>query len=214
MSEPHEPTWLSSSDLGELRALGHRRTLRSGSTVFLEGDDPAELLIVEAGDVKLTTTSLNGQEVVLDVLGAGDLLGELSAIDGSPRSASAVALTDVEVTTVAVDRFLAFLRQHPVAMGSLLAVVVRRLRLSNRRQLEFSTADALGRVCARLDEMATRLDGMMLELAKVFEDHVASGIKRLLTLLEPALILTMGFIIALIIISILMGILSVNDLAL
>lgn len=65
----------------------------------------------------------------------------------------------------------------------------------------------------RVGEESGRLDAMMLELAKVFEDHVGSGIKRLLTLLEPVLILTMGFIIALIIISILMGILSVNDLA-
>ncbi len=65
----------------------------------------------------------------------------------------------------------------------------------------------------RVGEESGSLDAMMLELAKVFEDHVASGIKRLLTLLEPLLILTMGFFIALIIISILMGILSVNDLA-
>ena len=65
----------------------------------------------------------------------------------------------------------------------------------------------------RVGEESGRLDDMMLELASVFEDHVASGVKRLLTLLEPVLILTMGLIIALIIISILMGILSVNDLA-
>ena len=65
----------------------------------------------------------------------------------------------------------------------------------------------------RVGEESGSLDGMMLELAKVFEDHVASGIKRLLTLLEPVLILTMGAIIAVIIIAILMGILSVNDLA-
>ena len=65
----------------------------------------------------------------------------------------------------------------------------------------------------RVGEESGRLDDMMLELASVFEDHVSSGVKRLLTLLEPVLILTMGFIIALIIISILMGILSVNDLA-
>jgi len=65
----------------------------------------------------------------------------------------------------------------------------------------------------RVGEESGSLDAMMLELAKVFEDHVASGIKRLLTLLEPVLILTMGFFIAVIIIAILMGILSVNDLA-
>ena len=65
----------------------------------------------------------------------------------------------------------------------------------------------------RVGEESGSLDGMMLELAKVFEGHVASGIKRLLTLLEPVLILTMGAVIAVIIIAILMGILSVNDLA-
>jgi general secretion pathway protein F len=65
----------------------------------------------------------------------------------------------------------------------------------------------------RVGEESGALDTMMLELAKVFDDHVQSGVKRSLTLLEPVLILTMGAIIAVIIIAILMGILSVNDLA-
>jgi general secretion pathway protein F len=65
----------------------------------------------------------------------------------------------------------------------------------------------------RVGEESGSLDKMMLELAKVFDGHVQSGVKRSLTLLEPVLILSMGFIIAVIIISILMGILSVNDLA-
>jgi CRP-like cAMP-binding protein len=151
-----DASWLTAGDLGSLRGLGSRRTVRAGSTLFSEGDEPSDVMIVESGDIKLTTTALTGQEVVLDVLGVDELLGELSAIDGAARSASAIALTDVEVTTVPVDRFLAFLQAHPAAMGSLLAVTVRRLRLSNRRQLEFSTSDALGRVCARLDELATR----------------------------------------------------------
>ena len=65
----------------------------------------------------------------------------------------------------------------------------------------------------RVGEESGSLDQMMLELAKVFENHVQSGVKRGLALLEPVLILGMGFIIAVIIIAILMGILSVNDLA-
>ncbi|MEL7043762.1 MAG: type II secretion system F family protein [Pseudomonadota bacterium] len=65
----------------------------------------------------------------------------------------------------------------------------------------------------RVGEESGSLDAMMLELAKVFDDHVQAGVKRSLTLLEPLLILTMGAIIAIIIIAILMGILSVNDLA-
>jgi general secretion pathway protein F len=65
----------------------------------------------------------------------------------------------------------------------------------------------------RVGEESGALDTMMLELAKVFDDHVNAGVKRSLTLLEPVLILTMGALIAVIIIAILMGILSVNDLA-
>ena len=65
----------------------------------------------------------------------------------------------------------------------------------------------------RVGEESGSLDQMMLELATVFDSHVQSGVKRGLALLEPVLILGMGFIIAVIIIAILMGILSVNDLA-
>jgi general secretion pathway protein F len=65
----------------------------------------------------------------------------------------------------------------------------------------------------RVGEESGSLDQMMLELATVFDGHVQSGVKRGLALLEPLLILGMGFIIGVIIISILMGILSVNDLA-
>lgn len=165
-----DANWLSEADLGQLRELGSRRALPAGATVFLEGDAPYDLMVIESGDIKLVTTALNGQETLLDVLGAGEVLGELSAIDGTERSASAVALTAVEFISIPVDRFLEFLQANPTSMGSLLAVMVRRLRLSNRRQLEFTTSDALGRVCARLDELASRYgraddgDGVQIEL--------------------------------------------------
>lgn len=65
----------------------------------------------------------------------------------------------------------------------------------------------------RLGEETGRLDAMLLELARVYDGEVQSGVKRALTLLEPLLILVLGAVIAAIIVSILLGILSVNDLA-
>lgn len=65
----------------------------------------------------------------------------------------------------------------------------------------------------RVGEESGQLGDMMLELARVYDDEVSAGVKRSLTLLEPLLILTMGGMIGLIIVAILMGILSVNDLA-
>ncbi|MEM8492974.1 MAG: type II secretion system F family protein [Pseudomonadota bacterium] len=66
----------------------------------------------------------------------------------------------------------------------------------------------------RVGEESGALDEMMLELAKVFDDSVSNGVKRALTLLEPALILGMGLVIGFIIVAIIMGIMSVNTLAL
>jgi general secretion pathway protein F len=65
----------------------------------------------------------------------------------------------------------------------------------------------------RVGEESGSLDQMMTELADVYDDEVQTGVKRSLTFLEPALILVMGGVIALVIIAILMGIMSVNDLA-
>lgn len=73
------------------------------------------------------------------------------------------------------------------------------------------TALALNMV--RLGEETGRLDAMLLELARVHDRDVQAGVKRALTLLEPALILVLGAVIAAIIVSILLGILSVNELA-
>jgi CRP/FNR family transcriptional regulator, cyclic AMP receptor protein len=151
-----ESNWLSVTDLGQLRGLGSRRALPAGATLFVEGDEPYDVMIIEAGDIKLTTTARNGHEALLDILGAGEVLGELSAIDGAPRSATAVALTAVEMTSIPVDRFLMFLQEHPSSMGALLAVTVRRLRQANQHQLELTTSDALGRVCGRIDHLADR----------------------------------------------------------
>jgi general secretion pathway protein F len=65
----------------------------------------------------------------------------------------------------------------------------------------------------RVGEESGRLDQMSQDLADVFDSHVQSGVKRGLALLEPVMILGMGFIIGIIIIAILMGIMSVNNLA-
>ena len=147
---------LQSADAAALRATAVRRRYPSGSTVFFESDSAHDVLIIERGEVSILVTALDGRELVIDVFGAGSLLGELSAIDGGMRSASAVALVDVDVLTIPVARFAEFLDGHPRVQRVLLEVLAGRLRGATRRQLEFGTADALGRVCARIEELTRR----------------------------------------------------------
>lgn len=150
-----------------LLALGRVRRYPARSIVFFEGDDAQELLIVRSGQIKVFTTSADGREVILDVLGPGEILGELSAIDGKPRSATAAALTAAQLTAIELSRFDSFLQEHPAVAMALLRSVVGRLRNATRRQLEFGTTDALGRVCGRLVEMMARYG------QAAADDHVA-----------------------------------------
>ena len=71
--------------------------------LFFEGEDASSVLFVLSGRVKVSIAAPSGREVVLDVLGPGDIVGELSAIDGLPLSASAGALGDVDVCALALS---------------------------------------------------------------------------------------------------------------
>jgi CRP/FNR family cyclic AMP-dependent transcriptional regulator len=147
---------LSPDAAEDLRSLGARRRFPSGAIIFLEGDVAHEALVLLSGDLKVTLGSSEGREVVLDVFGPGTLLGEWSIIDGKPRSATVSALSAVEVLSVASAPFKDFLARHPQVLAGLLLDVIGRLRHQGRHQLEFGAGDALGRVCARLVELADR----------------------------------------------------------
>ena len=140
----------------ELRGLGARRRFPAGAVLFVAGDPAHEALVLLSGEVKVSVGSAEGKEIVLEVFEAGALLGELSVIDGKPRSATVTALTPVEVLAVASGSFNDFLDRHPRVLRRLLIDVIGRLRSRVRHQLEFGAGDALGRVCARLADLAER----------------------------------------------------------
>jgi CRP/FNR family cyclic AMP-dependent transcriptional regulator len=139
----------------QLLGLGRARRYPGGSILFFEGDEAHDVLVVRSGELKVAHT-VEGHEVVLDVLTGGDVLGELSAIDGRPRSATATALTPAEVTSIPVGAFMVFLAEHPAVGLVLLRCVAGRLREASRRQVEYGALDALGRVCRRLIELIDR----------------------------------------------------------
>jgi CRP/FNR family transcriptional regulator, cyclic AMP receptor protein len=147
---------LTEAAAADLRAAGRPRRYPKGSLLFAEGDVAHEVLLITSGAVKVMITAPSGREVVLDVLEDGTLVGELSAIDGADRSATAMALTPVEVLAIDHGAFRRLLDRHPALAFALLGLVVARLREASRRQLEFGANDALGRVCQRLCELALR----------------------------------------------------------
>lgn len=146
---------LTPDDLGALVRAGQRRSFPARTMLLSEGDEGHQVILLRSGQVKVLAT-VGGREVVLDVLGPGDLLGEVAAIDGGPRSATAMTLTPVDVVTVPGAAFLALLEQRPAIGSAVRAHLARRLRHASQRQVEYGALDAVGRVGRRLVEMVER----------------------------------------------------------
>jgi CRP-like cAMP-binding protein len=153
---------------GALRREGRSVRFRPGHVLCIEGDRADRVLLIERGRVLLTCTSPSGRDVVLGVIGPGDIVGELSAFDGEPRSATAMALDEVEAV-VAPASALTHALADVAAAHELIRVLAARLREGDRKRLEFAALDTLGRVAWRLLELSERFghaapDGIAVEL--------------------------------------------------
>lgn len=161
--------WLSEDARAALLEGATMRRYDADDVLFHEGDPPGWLAVVLAGHVKVSASHANGTEAILSVLGPGELVGELSALDGSPRIASVRAMEPVEAALVTPAAFERFLALHPQATLSLLRLLAGRLRAADRLQLEFGSTDTPGRLARRLAELADTHgvpveDGIRIEL--------------------------------------------------
>jgi CRP/FNR family transcriptional regulator, cyclic AMP receptor protein len=157
---------LSTEETAALRAPAVVRSFPRGTALFHERQAADRVLVVLQGCVKLSCVSDGGKEVVLAIRGPGDLLGELAAIDGEPRSATATALEPVEALSLSAGDFRSFLEAHPRVALALLTVLTRRLRDADRKRVEFAAEDTMTRVAARIVELSER-----------FGDKVARGLE-------------------------------------
>jgi CRP/FNR family cyclic AMP-dependent transcriptional regulator len=136
-----------------LRQDGQLRRFRRGHTLFTEGDRAERVFLIERGWVLISCASPEGREIVLGLRGRGDIIGELSTLDGEPRSATALAVDDVDAT-VASGATLTRALKDAGAARELIGVLAIRLRDADRKRLEFAVLDTLGRVAARLLELS------------------------------------------------------------
>ena len=140
------------------------RHLTAGEALFHAGDSGDGCYRLEHGLLKVIITSPRGEERILAILGPGAIAGELSVIDGGPRSASVFAVKECDLSFVSRAAFEKYAQQHPEIYQYLLDVLAARLR---------ETDEAVA--AASFMTVKSRLARALLELAKVLGEEDASG---------------------------------------
>jgi CRP/FNR family transcriptional regulator, cyclic AMP receptor protein len=151
---------------GELLALlddGERATLAArgrlvrfpAGTRMLHQNEPGDrVLVMRSGRAKIAYTTRDGRELVLRFCGPGELVGELSVLDGAPRLSSVTAVEPVEALVIEASELMALLRAQPSIAIKLLQTLSRRFRDADLKRIEFGASDTLERVAGRLVELA------------------------------------------------------------
>lgn len=133
-----------------LAELGDVRTYPARSFIFHHGDPGGSVLLVEAGVVRIDRTTASGKIVLINLMAAGEIFGELSAIDNSPRSASAATVTEARIRRVQAGEFRDLLHRRSDLHAGLLESVTSRLRALTTQFVENSSLDAPALMAAGL----------------------------------------------------------------
>jgi CRP-like cAMP-binding protein len=165
---------LSPDALAALAEQSRRRAHARGGVVFLQGDPGDGIYLVLSGRVKITVESPDGDEMLLATLGPLDTFGELSLIDGEPRSATAETLEPVELLWISRAAFRAAYERYPQVAESLLLILGRLVRRITGQAADLALVDLEGRVARLLVRLLDAAGGSTeLELGMT-QSEVAS----------------------------------------
>ncbi|MEV4385873.1 Crp/Fnr family transcriptional regulator [Micromonospora sp. NPDC049580] len=160
---------VSSDEVEGLLALGTERRYASRATLFHQGEPTQHVALLLTGWAKVSVQSRRGDEVLLAIRGPDDILGELSAIDDRPRSATVTALVPVRARIIPEQQFLRHLQDFPGVMFAMLQHVTARLRESDAERLRYVSTSGSGRIISLLLDLAERQgrrapDGVVIDL--------------------------------------------------
>jgi CRP/FNR family cyclic AMP-dependent transcriptional regulator len=147
---------LSDAELAVLAGCLGRRTFGKGMIIFHKGGLGQTLYIIESGKVRIFILSESGQEISVNIYGPGEVFGELSLLDGQPRSAGAVALDKTVTLTLRREDVLPLLEAYPRMARGIIEVLGTRLRYTTAYAENLSFLDVYGRVAAKLLELTER----------------------------------------------------------
>jgi CRP/FNR family transcriptional regulator len=147
---------LAARDVDTLAAGAVEARLRAREFVFREGDPPLWLCLVQEGRVKILRHSRAGKDVVLELLGPGEIFGGVAVIERRPYPASAQAIEPSTVVKLPAERVLAVAERHPSVVREMALVIGRRLRAAHETVRSLASDPVEARLAAALLRLADR----------------------------------------------------------
>jgi len=152
---------LDERELQEIATVAKPRRYDKNEVVFHEDESGDVFCLIREGRVKITMISPEGKEIILSVIEPGEFFGEMSLLDNEPRSATVVALEDLELMTIWRNDFLQLLSENFSITKKILAEISRRLRTASDRIESLATMDVHGRLARFFLDLA-RSNGKVL----------------------------------------------------
>jgi CRP-like cAMP-binding protein len=131
-------------------------TLKRGATIFSKGDAGNGLFAVISGTVKISSSSPEGRSAILNLIGSGEVFGEVALLDGLSRTTDAIANSDCEIFVIDRREFIPFVRSQPALAMKFIELLCARLRWTSEQVEQVILQDLPGRLASALIRLIER----------------------------------------------------------
>ncbi len=152
------------------------RRIPRGQTVVRAGDRTDFVYFVLTGSLKVTVSDEDGREVILSILGQGELFGEMGMFGEQPRSATALAVVSVDLVQIAKHDFRRIMEENFDIAWRIMCNLAQRLRNADRKIESLALMDVYGRVARLLLDMSEDVGGEVIVTRKISKQDIAKMI--------------------------------------
>jgi CRP/FNR family cyclic AMP-dependent transcriptional regulator len=159
----------------ELASRGQARTFPKNAVIINEGDRGDTLFVILSGKVKVYVSDDDGREMILDMHGAGDYVGEMS-LDGQPRSASVMTMEPTTCAVLSRDELRAAIGRNPDIAMAIIEKLIERARIATDNVKNLALMDVYGRVARLLLSLAKEEGGKLVVPERMTQQDIADRV--------------------------------------
>lgn len=161
--------------LQQIRSHALQKSVAAGTTLFSKGDIGTSLFAVLDGNVKVASFSAEGKNAVFNILGPGDIFGEIALLDGGARTADVTALTDCKLLVIERRDFLPLVYNKPDVAQKLIEILCARLRKTSRQVEDLMFLDLPAKLAKTILRLGNAKAGGKVALTQAELAHIVGA---------------------------------------